>query len=71
MRAEPRVRKTNQAGETEQRRRGESPERMHAHEQGDARSANGRAILATVAIISPAAAAATPVSMRRSDGRSP
>jgi hypothetical protein len=36
MRAEPRVRKTNQAGETEQRRRGESPERMHAHEQGDA-----------------------------------
>jgi hypothetical protein len=32
---------------------------------------NGRAILATVASINPAAAAATPVSMRRSAGRSP
>ena len=32
---------------------------------------NGRAILATVAIISPAAAEATPVSARRSAGRSP
>jgi hypothetical protein len=32
---------------------------------------NGRAILATVASISPAAAAATPVSTRRSAGRSP
>jgi hypothetical protein len=44
MRAEPRVRKTNrrsnQAGETEQRRRGESPERMHAHEQSNAGSAS-------------------------------
>ena len=32
---------------------------------------SGRAILATVAIISPAAAEATPVSARRSAGRSP